>query len=318
MTTAAAIREALAPAVASAERFSIRAAVAGAFVARAPSSRACLLVPTCAVGARPVGRVSGSLSVTFPATVLFDVSGRQWEAPCAVIECLDEGLLPAFCALSVDVAERLTAEGRTPSPADVAAALADWERLLRSRRRLSDTEEMGLWGELAFVDRMPDVDAAIRCWRGPFGDPVDFLGAGVGLECKTTKIRLQHHVSLSQVLRPLGDVPVYLVSQWAGIDAQAGRTVSDLVDGIAGRTTETVALERALLAVGYSRADAALYKARFVLLEAAHWFAESDVPSIRQMDTGITQVRYVVQLDELRGLEDAEAQALERRLVIPP
>jgi hypothetical protein len=317
MTTPAALREALVSAIADSERFSIRATVAGAFVARAPSSRACLLIPTRAGTGRPVGRVSGSLSVTFPPSVLFDVNARQWEAPCAVVECLDEGLLSAFCALCVDVAERLTVAGRSPSPADVAAALADWERLLRSRRRLSDTEEMGLWGELALLERMPDIDAAIRSWRGPFGETVDFLGGGIGLECKTSKLRLQHHVSLAQAQRPLGDVPVYLVSQWSGVDAQAGRTVNDLADVIGGRTTETIALERALLAAGYSRIDASLYTTRFVLLEPAHWFAELDIPRIRQIDTGIMHVRYVVQLDALRALDDADVQALERQFTRP-
>jgi hypothetical protein len=231
------------------------------------------------------------------------------------VECLDESLLGAFCALSIDVAERLTRDGRTPVPADVMAALADWERLLRSRRRLSEEEELGLWGELRILERMPDLDAAVRCWRGPFGAAVDFLANEIGVEVKASRKRLQHHVSLVQLDRPLGDVPVYFVSAWVGMDPQAGSTLGELVSAIAARTSEPIAFERALLASGFTLADSSLYTTRFILLEPPSWFPPGAIPRVREVDPGVSQVRYVAQLDELRALEEADVAALMTRLV---
>lgn len=295
------------------ESFRVRLAVEGAFLARAPSNRVCLLIPTLAPRTVPLGRVCGAVTLSFEPDILFVVGGREWRAPSAVLECLDDAFLPAFCALAADLASRLTTGTTLPACTDVVSSLAQWERLFRSRKRLTDSEELGLWAELSLMLRLTDLDAAIRAWRGPFGDSTDFFSNGVGIECKSSRRRLRLTMSLSQAGRPRGDFDVYVASLWVDTDPHAGTTLADVVRQVEASTNEAVVFEKALLASGYSRADQALYRQRFVLLHDPWWFVESSVPTIRSMDPGVSEVRYVADLDESLALNPFPVQELLAR-----
>ena len=296
-------------------RFSVRTKLHGAFLARSPAMRGCLLIPVKPMPLSAMGRVCGGVSLTFERDVLFDVEGTRWNGATAVLECLDETFLPAFCVLVADLASRLTADVETLSCIAVVAALADWERLFRARRRLSDAQELGLWAELLLTSLFPDVDAAIRAWRGPFGNATDFFGNGVGIECKASRRRLQHHISVGQVGKARGKFPVYLASLWVDLDPHAGTTLNEVIANLERVTTETILLEKALLASGYSRMDAALYRTRYRSLENPSWFAQESVPQIRSMDAGISEVRYVAELDETKALDESAIRSLMNQFV---
>ncbi|MES1174036.1 MAG: PD-(D/E)XK motif protein [Myxococcales bacterium] len=281
--------------------FSIRADVGCAYVARNHRGRACLLIAVQTTNSPfPVGRVTGALSLTFAADVEFDLQGRFWTSPCAIIECLEEDFLGVFCALAMDLAS--TFENVPPRADVVGRWLAEWERLFRCRRKLSEKEEMGLWSELTLIKGMPNLDSAVRSWRGPYGELTDFLAAGVGVECKASRVRLQHHISAAQAHRPRGTNLVYLVSMWLAVDDTRGQTLPSLIGELDDQTSETIALEKGLLAAGYSRSDAALYTSRFVVLEEPLWFGEADLPRVRAVDPGVLELRYVIQLDDARAL----------------
>ena len=251
--------------------FSIRADVRSAYVARNHRGRACLLIAVrTTMSAFPVGRVTGALSLSFAADVEFDLQDRHWASPCAIIECLEEDFVGVFCALALDLASRFE---NVPPRADVVGRwLAEWERLFRCRRRLSEKEEIGLWSELALIRSMPNVDSALRAWRGPYGELTDFFAGGVGVECKASRVRLQHHISATQADRARGNSPVYLVSMWLATDGAQGQTLPSLIRELDQLTSETIALEKGLLAGGYSRSDAGLYTSRFAVLEEPLWF----------------------------------------------
>lgn len=284
--------------------FAIRAGVGPAHVARNQRGRACLLLELHhLIAPVPIGRITGALSLTFATSIEFELGARQWKADCAIVECLDDEFLGAFCVLALDLAGRFGAE--PPVAQAVAAALAEWERLFRCRRRLTEKEELGLWAELSFIARMPSVDSAVRAWRGPYGGLTDFFGGGVGIECKASRLRLRHHIAAAQASRPRGEHPTYVVSMWVDVDASRGQALAEVVQEIGDRTTESVSFEKALLAAGYARSDGALYSARFALLEDAHWFAEAGLPRIRAADPGVLEVQYVIQLDEDSSLSSA-------------
>lgn len=297
--------------------FRLLTPVCGSFLARGPDASAALLVPLRG-GALAPGRVSGSLALRYHPSVLFELDAERWEAPCASVECSDDALLPTFCVLALDLAERLTAGGTRPSGADVGQALAEWERLLRRARRLTENEELGLWGELYMLSTMGDLDAAVAAWAGPFGMPVDFFRNGVGVECKTTTQRLCHHVSRSQTAEAGRDAPVYLVSLWVASDPGRGKSVAELAASIGNRVTDPVAFERALLAAGHSPSEEASTYGRFALLERPLWFAEGAVPQVRHVDPGIRSIRYVVELDEVQAMEDREVSEALAVMLAPP
>jgi hypothetical protein len=255
------------------------------------------------------GRIFEGVTLDFRRLVRFDLPSKAWQAPAAVLECLEEHLLQTFCVLSTDLAERLTFPGRNPTAKEVLDSLGQWEALLRGQQHLSEAGEVGLWGELRFLENLPDVNYGIRAWRGPEGFITDFFGGGVGVECKASRTRLRHHISHEQVGRAR-DFPVFVVSMWIGTDPAEGQTLSEIIAGLDRRIVDPVLWERLLLKAGYRRSAADVYTARYVLLEAPLWFREQDMPRVRVVDPGVRQLRYVAELDEAKALETAEVNGI--------
>lgn len=205
-----------------------------------------------------------------------------------------------------------------PTPQTVSRTLARWEELLRGRRQLDRDDELGLWGELWMLLQLPDADRGVAVWRGPLAEFVDFVGAGVGIECKTGKRRLQHFVSQEQLARPLGDLEAYLLTIWVDNDVVAGETLPELVARIDKRLVDGRDFEEKLLTAGYSRGDAHRYTQRLRVLEPPLLFAVSSVPRIRATDPGVSHVRYLATLPEDSALSSTAALSTLMRVCQDP
>jgi hypothetical protein len=240
----------------------------------------------------------------------------RWESPAVVIECDDDTHLRTFCALALDIARNIGQPHEQPSARQVSEYLFHWEALLRNQRRLSAEEELGLWGELWVIRScgLPSLDRAVANWRGPERARVDFVGAGVGVEVKTSLTRLRHTIRHSQAERPLGDLDAYLVSLWVAIDASAGETVPELLETVAANVLDAPSFEAKLSAYGYSHADAATYDRRLTLLEQPLIFRIDGIPRVHGFDEGVTDIRYSVQLDPATALSDGDAQVVWDRI----
>jgi len=281
----------------------------GSFVGLNPSSQPVLLVPI--TGERtPLDRTTGNVSLTFRSNVHFELRGKQFDAPAAVLTCLSEKLAPTFSALALDIAKKASASANRPSAARISRLFANWEELLRRRKQLSPEEELGLWGELWIVLKAPNLDKAIAAWRGLSHELIDFVGGGIGIDCKTTLRRLEHHFSQNQLVRPLGDFPIYFVSIWVDRDVVNGQDLNEMVDGVLAACAEPTAVEERLMEAGYSREDALLYTQKFRVLEAPAWFEESAVPRVRAADPGVSAIRFVASLDETKALPAVRGIAL--------
>jgi len=291
--------------------YDVRFALALGYLARAPDRSAVWLVELPSIG-HAVGRVFGRIRVTFQS-LHFKVAGRAWDAHAAVVTCTTESLLPTFVALCSSAATRLN-EGPPIDVRRLLAVLSEWEALFRNARTLSPQEELGLWGELQLIKRAVAPAAAVAAWLGPEGAPVDFHGGGLAFEVKTATTSLVHHFSLTQINEPRGKVPAYFISLWAGADPASGLSVPEEVDAIARSLLDPSEFEFKLLKCGYSRAEAACYNKRFVLLEEPYVFPNEHVPTIRRMDAGISEVRFVAKLDSTLSLERREAAKLTSRL----
>lgn len=304
----AAIRTQAAPS--SSTRFAIALPVGGAYFAIDADSHPVLLVPT-APGRAVMGRDFGGLSLSFGESLRFQVAGDSWNSAAVVLTCRDDDLVTTFCALALDVVSRVAAVAERPTPRVVSEAIGTWERLLRSRRRLSSEEELGLWGELWLLSQMQHLDSAVEAWRGPAKAPFDFLFGRTALECKASTQRLRHHVSQSQLGRSAGDASVFVVSLWVGPDPM-GCSLPELVSRLDHTITDSAAFEAKLIDAGYSRADTALYRQRVSVREEPFVFPEDAVPRVRDVDPGVSGIRFNVVLDELRALENSAAQHVLR------
>ena len=276
--------------------YTLFAEIDGAYVARSRAGLPVLLIPCSDIGLEPVGRrASGCELVGHPSTRLI-FQGRDKVGPVAALVCLDPALVDAFIVLALDVSKRVRKDGESWS--NMIAAVEEWQTLLAPRGRLSAEAEAGLWGEMWFLSQADDVEKVLSGWRGPEGDATDFFFGGKGVEVKTSHHRRHHHVSLSQVDVPLGTHAAWLLSIWVKLDPRASTTIVDLGERILDRARDRGDALRRLIRAGYSPVERSCYTASFVILAEPEWYEAANVPRVRAADPGVSQLRYLVALDE--------------------
>lgn len=291
----------------------VTAEVSGSYRARTAGGNRILLIPI--TDARPpLDRVTGDILLSFRQSVRFELAGEGFESSAAIVECANEALENTFDVLADDLARSLRADQQRPPPQRVSQELSRWEALLRSKRHLSREEEVGLWGELWFLSSLPNADEALSIWRGPEAENVDFVGGGIGVECKASMRRLEHYVSQEQVTRPLGELAVFVLSLWVDRDPTGGRTINDLIAAVEERLADRTEFESKLLGTGYSRADSHHYKLRLRELEHPLLFPIDAVPRVRDADPGVTNIRFLAALEEASALDPQQALRTIARL----
>jgi hypothetical protein len=312
---ASALRDAVAAIVApssgDADDYRIAAAVGPAFLALARSGAPTLLIPL-AIAPATVGRRGGGFSLAPVASVAFDYGGRRWEQPAATLECTDSQLLDVFLVLVADLARRLASAAGETRWSTILSWVEEWQVLLGRRPVLTAEQQLGLWGELWVIANAVDADSIVAAWRGPEREAVDFFFNRVGLEVKASRRAHVHHVSQHQIDLPLGIHDVYLLSIWIGLEPVRGVSLAELVDTVLARVSDSPALLKQVALVGYSPLDRDQYATRFIPLEPPRWFRAEDVPRVRNIDPGVSQVRYLVNLDIDKSLTSERAHNLWR------
>ena len=311
---AASLREALAaigtPSADDANDYRIATSVGPAFLARARSGAPTLLIPLDFAPVT-VGRRGGGFSLSPSPRVAFEHAGRRWEQAAAILECTESNLADAFFVLVVDIARRLAAAGEISWPT-ILAWVEEWQTLLARRAALTAEQQLGLWGELWVISNAANPDPLVTAWRGPEGEAVDFFFDGVALEVKVSRRAHVHHVSQRQIDLPVGVHKAYLLSVWVGIEPVRGISLAELVDAALARVSDAPSLLKHIALLGYSPLDRDQYATRFTPLETPLWFNAEDVPRVRTIDPGISQVRYVVALDIDKSLGSDVAGVLWR------
>lgn len=290
--------------------YRIAISVGVAFLARGRDGAPTFLIPLD-VAPIATGRRGGGFSLNGADRVVFRSEGRAWEQAAATLECTEPDLVDAFLVLVSDIARRLEASPKVDWPA-VLAWVEEWQVLLARRPTMDLDRQLGLWGELRIIANAARPDLLVAGWRGPDRDATDFFLDGVALEVKTSRRPHVHHVSQRQVVRPVGGHSAYVLSIWAGIDPARGSSLTELVDQLVTRVGDAPALLRHVAGLGYAPIDRAEYATKFVSLETPRWFRTEDVPQVRRVDPGISEVRYVVALDVDKALDEPQANALWR------
>jgi hypothetical protein len=273
----------------------------------------CILQPITAPGLPP-GRVTGGVRLSFHDKVDVRWKSQTMSTPMAIMTCNDASLGHTFRVLGDDLTAQVRDLGHTPTGYELVDIFAEWQELLRARKLLSRMEETGLWGELWLLREMDNVDSGIGAWRGPLAAQVDFVGGGIGIECKTSFRKHIHHFSQDQLTKPLGDTDVYVISLWVEHDETAGEKLSSMVAAVRQRARDLTTFEKRLAKVGYSEADSAEYQLCLRLLEPPHWFHLKDVPRIREADPGVTLIVFEASLHGIRPLPPAQGIAALHRI----
>jgi hypothetical protein len=274
-----------------------------------PEGRAAVMVQL-AVPGPTMGRVTAGISLSSLAHAVWTSEAARWEGPGALIACRNEEFLPMFSVVMTDLLVRCRQLQRLPSWDDVLEFLTDWEGLFARTFLMNELDQLGLWGELKLIQRSEKPDEAVSAWIGDSSARTDFMRNSISLEIKTSRRRGQHHVSLAQVESPELNNRAYLVSLWVEVDDGRGESVADLIRDIVTRIHQATEFERKLLKRGYSRSDVAGYSHRWQLLASPRLYSVDHLPRIRQADPGISNIRYLVTLQDEDAVDDMQTREI--------
>lgn len=139
----------------------------------------------------------------------------------------------------------------------VTRAIAEHRGLLAGKVGLNNEQEIGLYGELLFLEallRAGDVNHAVDAWAGPLSEQHDFFFEDVDIEVKTTSAeRRRHLIGTLQQLEPMREVPLWLLSiQITRCSGARGRTLTQLVENVRRLSGEAaIGVDHRLAAAGW-------------------------------------------------------------------
>ena len=175
-----------------------------------------------------------------------------------------DGNVHGAYGLLAAIADQLQIE-KLPLAAAVAVGLARHRNVVASRAALTSEKEIGLFGELIFLEFLIHTlgaGRALAAWQGPLSEEHDFTFDAVHIEVKTTSGERRKHVihGLEQLV-PLRGVPLSLLSiQLTRSSPEGGRTLPQVVTHIRSLAGGyQVAVDTKLESFGWRGEDSDLY-----------------------------------------------------------
>lgn len=265
-----------------------------------------LLIPLRGRRRIPTGRIGGTLRVTERALADDETYGRF-----ADVVCTRRDLDDVFTGLCADVLVALEADGRQPYRTTLAV-VNRWRQLFSGLpRTLTETQEIGLIGELSVLLRLLDTDpGAVGWWTGPEGGRHDFSDGRHAVEVKSTRTTSERRTfdvhGLDQLAAPQDG---RLVLAWHRFErSPQGRTVSELAAEAARSCVDESELWLRLARAGYRTARAEDEDELRVSLVEERWYEVDEAfprlteASLRgSVPDGLSDVRYTVDLAGVRS-----------------
>lgn len=179
------------------------------------------------------------------------------------------GILREAYPVLVAVADRVQVHGDDMGRA-INRVLSSYRELLSSLGRLSEHQELGLYGELLVLEhliRSAGEQLALGSWRGPEREEHDFGLDSYDIEVKTTLSEdRSHRISSLTQLQPSLDRDLWLVSVQLTVGGIGGATLPERIDSImdrlSGPALRRVFVER-LTSLGWDSSHSHLYTRRF-------------------------------------------------------
>lgn len=240
-----------------------------------------------------------------------------------------EGSVHGAYGLLATVADELQVD-KMPLAAAVAAGVARHRNVIASRGAMTTEQEVGLFGELLFLEYLIQqlgAGPAVAAWQGPLSEEHDFTFHSCHIEVKTTSSERRRHVihGLDQLV-PRRGVPLNLLSiQLTRTSPDGGRTLPQVVAGlrrISGGYRTTI--DTMLAALGWQDTDADLYQTFWTLRSQPRAYGVKDefpamtpdrvtpvVPNFALISdvsyrVDLTDLTYDQLPDPIRGFVDSE------------
>lgn len=189
--------------------------------------------------------------------------------------------------------------------------------------RLGRAERLGLFGELYLLVQhlLPTAgERAVFGWRGPEGEPHDFVVNSIGFEakCTTAQDPVQFEVSSARQLddQALGKLFLYgvcLIEGPAGAFSLPGVVASTRSAIERNYPDAALRFEDLLMQAGYLDEQAGFYdEERFSVKQDGFFLVSSGFPRLREVDlpSGIGNVRYTVDWSACRPFVTPPSTAL--------
>jgi hypothetical protein len=200
----------------------------------------------------------------------------------------------------------------------VAETLASFKDILSRRQRLTDEQQVGLLGELLFLEHCLDrigPQEALDAWLGAAGEEHDFVFASFDVELKSTRSEARVHVINSTTqLESSPNRPLYLLSQQftAAGAAKRGATLPNVINRIRktlGPQKRRV-LDTEVEKIGWRDEDEALYPNRWVSRsEPRAYIVDEDFPAITptRLASAVPKPEHVVSVQYRLDVTQLEA-----------
>lgn len=208
----------------------------------------------------------------------------------------------------------------------VADGLRSFEELLLRKRRLTDEQQVGLFGELLFLEHAITHGTALNvvdAWAGADREEHDFLFDGFSVEVKCTRSESRiHSIASASQLQPSPDRALYLLSiqVTAASSASQGRALGDVVasirDGLSNQSRQI--FDKKLEDVGWRHDDTDLYQRRWSLRSVPRTFlVDDDFPALtpKHIADIVPQPSHVVGVQYRLDLTQFEAAAVTPELL---
>jgi hypothetical protein len=203
-------------------------------------------------------------------------------------------LFEPFYGLILSIADRVQLDGEEVGRA-VDDALMVWQGLLRKSTMLSAEKQLGLFGEIWFLNRLIQAQGpkALESWVGPRGQAHDFRIDLNEFEVKSTRAerRIHHISSVTQLVSSPGRA-LYLISlQFGAAGEGPGESLADRIAAvrltIRGMDADAVSDFDELLLNGYNLQpeSEAWYPDKLILRSLPHLIPVlEDTPCLRPDD----------------------------------
>lgn len=192
----------------------------------------------------------------------------------------------------------------------VIDGVKDWQTYMQriKRGRLSEEDELGLFGELCFLEVLLDngIEKAIEFWKGPEKKAKDYALPHCCVEIKTSigsASEFKVHISSLEQLDDSDCERLFLVCIRT-IVSQNGKTLPTKIDVIRSKLANNQQVlndfEMKLLKSGYSDSQESLYLKGFECNEMLVYPVDNNFPCLtsKRIPSSIISAEYVLRLSE--------------------
>ena len=229
------------------------------------------------------------------------------------VACRDSSMNANFTAVAAEILEELAAEPREVRDM-LERILARWRWFWEAPPSgLSDTEAVGLFGELWFLEFWLDpIDVhTLTAWTGPGADRHDFKWPAASVEVKATRVRTDgaaaHRISSLDQLEDPAKGELYLFSLRVSPDPIATHSLNGSVarirQSLSGRAELLHLFDERLETLGYSPAHQDRYDAPLRVVAEELYRVGTDFPRLTKdsfaggaVPTGVDGIAYSLDL----------------------